>query len=101
VNDNDVISEFRARFDEVHMTTPVETVIARGRALRRRRRFTAHPASAVAFTINPAAIPAGAGGWIEVTPETSRSSGTVTSYSFGMRAMQIYVSGHCPAQGGQ
>lgn len=198
MNDNDVISEARMALDEVRMTTPVETVVARGRALRRRHRrlqalgaaiaavgvvlggtgiwrssshpqaalaawtvskrsdglvevtirqlndpqglqqilrskgvpaivrfngqdpppcledwtgtpadyarifpFTAHPASGVAFGISPSAVPAGAGLWIEVRPETHTSSGPLQHLSYGMRASQIYASGHCPARGGQ
>jgi len=55
----------------------------------------------VAFGINPSATPAGAGLWIEVRPETHTSSGPLQHLSYGMRASQIYASGHCPARGSQ
>src|SRR5271166_5267645 len=197
MNDNDVISEVRSGFDEFHMTTPVETVVARGRTLRRRRkslrslgaaiaavaivlagagiwRGSSHPqaalaawtvskhsdgivavtirqlsdpaglqralrsegvpaivrfsaqnppdclvdptgtpadyarifpftkggSSTVAFTINPVALPPGAGLWIEVRPETHSVSGGIQHFSYGMQAAQIYASGHCPAPHG-
>lgn len=196
MNDTDVINEVRERFGEIHMTTSLDTVVARGRALRRRKRnryrlavavaaacvalaavkiwpdsspraslaawtVSKEPAgivavtirelndpaglqrtlreegvpaivrfngqnppdclidpagspedygrifpqinhaqsSALAFDINPSAIPRGAGLWIEVSPETGTTSGTVRSYSFGMRAVQVYASGRCPAPG--
>ena len=195
MNDTDVINEVRERFGEIHMTTSLDTVVARGRTLRRRKRnrhklavavaaagvtFAAvkiwpdgspgaslaawtvskepagivavtirelndpaglqrtlrhdgvpaivrfngqnppgclidtagtpadygrifphinHAQSAVAFDINPSAIPRGAGLWIEVSPETGTTSGTAGSYSFGMRAVQVYASGRCPAPG--
>jgi hypothetical protein len=127
MNDTEVINEVRARFGEVHMTMSLDTVVARGRTLRRRKKnrrraamavaaaavalvdktadyrrifpFTNHPPSGVAFDINPSAIPRGAALWIEVSPETETTSGTVTSSSFGMRATQVYTGGQCPAPG--
>jgi hypothetical protein len=39
MQDNDVITLVRAPFAEVGMTTPVEAVVARGRAVRRHRRL--------------------------------------------------------------
>jgi len=195
MNDTEVINEVRARFGEVHMTMSLDTVLARGRTLRRRKKnrrraavavtaaavalaavkiwpagspqaslaawtvskepagivavkinelsdpaglqrtlrnegvpaivrfngqdppgclidpvdtpadyrrifpFTNHPPSGVAFDINPSAIPRGAALWIEVSPETETTSGTVTSSSFGMRATQVYTGGQCPAPG--
>jgi hypothetical protein len=195
MKDTDVINEARECFGEIHMSTSLETVVARGRILRRRKRnryravvavaaagvvlaavkiwpdasphaslaawtvskepagivavnirelndpaglqrtlrkdgvpavvrfngqnppdclidpvgspadygaifpYVNHAPSGVAFDINPSAIPRGAGLWIEVIPETGTTSGTVRSYSFGMRAIQVYASGRCAAPG--
>jgi hypothetical protein len=195
MNDTDVINEVRERFGEIHMTTSLDAVVARGRTLRRRKRnrhrlavavaaagvalaavkiwpdsspgaslaawtvskepagivavkirelndpaglqrtlrqdgvpaivrfngqnppdclidpvgspadygrifpHINHAQSAVAFDINPSAIPRGVGLWIEVSPETRTTSGTVESYSFSMRAVQVYASGRCPVPG--
>jgi hypothetical protein len=52
----------------------------------------------VAFDVDPAAIPQGAGLWIEVTPpETTSSSGGMSSVSFGLTYMVVYANGRCPA----
>lgn len=47
-----------------------------------------------AFTINTAAIPPGAALWIDVTPQTTNSSGVSSS---GMSVQLVYASGRCPA----
>jgi hypothetical protein len=51
----------------------------------------------VAFDIDPAAIPQGAGLWIEVTPPaTTSSSAGMSSGSFGLSYMVVYANGRCP-----
>jgi hypothetical protein len=47
MNDADVINEVRQRFDQVHLDTDLESVLSRGRSLRRRRRLRL-PVTAVA-----------------------------------------------------
>jgi hypothetical protein len=49
---------------------------------------------AIAFTINPAAIPSGAALWIQLIPQHTNSSGVAGS---GMDAALVYASGRCPA----
>jgi hypothetical protein len=48
MNDTEVINEVRARFGEVHMTMSLDTVVARGRTLRRRKKNLRRAAVAVA-----------------------------------------------------
>jgi len=41
MNDNELITAVRESFTDVHMTTPVEQIVSRGRAVRARRRIPA------------------------------------------------------------
>jgi hypothetical protein len=49
----------------------------------------------IAFTINPSAIPAGVGLWIEVNPPARRSPG---SAAFSVSSILDYASGRCPSR---
>jgi hypothetical protein len=63
MNDNDMIGTVREPFAQVRMATPVEAVVARGRAIRRRRLWGASGAAAVvaaaAVLVTLVALPGG------------------------------------------
>ena len=68
-----MISEGRERFDEVHLHTSLETVLSRGRSLRRRRRLpglAAVTAVAVVVTLAIAGVLPGTGSQAELTAWT-------------------------------
>jgi hypothetical protein len=60
----------------------------------------AQEADDVAMVIDPAAIPAGVGLWIEFTPpQTQNHSNGQSVVSFGSAYGLVYASGHCPPGG--
>jgi hypothetical protein len=86
VNDADVIREVRERFDEVHMETSLETVVSRGRSLRRRKRLPGIAAAAAAagcIALAVAGILPGTG------PRATLAAWTVTKKPAGIVAVSI------------
>ena len=51
MNDADVVRDVRERFEQVHLDTELDTVVSRGRSLRRRRRLPGVAAVVVAALV--------------------------------------------------
>lgn len=86
MNDADVISEVRERFDQVHLETSIEAVASRGRSLRRRRRLpglAAAVAAAGCIALAAARILPG------TAPRASLAAWTVTKKPAGIVAVSI------------
>lgn len=59
MNDNELLATVRERFSDVHMNIPADTILARGRSLRRYRRIPALAAGSAAVVLGLAlGIPA-------------------------------------------
>jgi hypothetical protein len=86
MNDADVIREVRERFDEVHMETSLDTVVSRGRSLRRRKRLPGLAAAAAAagcIALAVAGILPGTG------PRAALAAWTVSKKPTGIVAVSI------------
>jgi hypothetical protein len=86
MNDTDVIREVREHFDGVRMNTPLESVVSRGRSLRRRRRL---PGLAAAAVVAGVAVLAAAGILPGTGSRVTLAAWTVTTKPAGLVAVTI------------
>ncbi|HEX4256430.1 MAG TPA: hypothetical protein VH089_15150 [Streptosporangiaceae bacterium] len=88
MNDADVIREVRERFEHVHLDTQLETVMSRGRSLRRRRRLRL-PVTAVAAVAAVCVALAVAGILPGTGPRSELAAWTVTTKPTGIVTVTI------------
>jgi hypothetical protein len=86
MNDTDVIREVTERFDRVFMETSLETVVSRGRSLRRRKRVTGIAAAVAAACCIALAV---AGILPGTAPRATLAAWTVTKKPAGIIAVSI------------
>src|SRR5258708_3575132 len=86
MKDTDVINEARERFGEIHMSTSLETVVARGRMLRRRKRNRYRAVVAVAAA---GVVLAAVKIWPDASPHASLAAWTVSKEPAGIVAVNI------------
>jgi hypothetical protein len=92
VTDNELLDELKATLASVHLGTPVESVLARGRALRRRRRLLPAAATGAACLAGVAGLGA-AGGLPSTAGQVSLAAFRVTAKPHHMVELAVRKHG--------